>query len=430
MHRLLATPPDRTDVSRRVQPKVFYGWWVTAALAVTQTVGYGVLYYAFAVFLGPMQRDLHATTTQIAGALTLAVLISGLAAPPIGRWLDRHGGRGLMTGGSILGTLAVLGWSQVDDLPGLYAAMAVLGLASAMVFYEPAIAVLVGWFDAPRRATALLTVTVVAGFASTIFLPLTGILVEAYGWRIALLVLAAIHGTITIPLHALVVRRPPQPETQPGKTRNDRANSAVRGAVRDRPFWLLGAAFVAQIAATATIVVHLVVYLTTLGHSGTFAAAVAGLLGVLSVTGRLVTTGLQRRWPVAIVTGTVFAVQSLAAAALPFLGPSSAGAIVCVLLFGFGFGVATLARPALLSQDYDTAAYGTLSGALALPITITKAVAPLVAATLALASSYTAVMLAAATCCAIAAACLLAHRRTTSHPPATGPASGTRSLMA
>ena len=86
---------------------------LVGALAVTQTVGYGVLYYAFAAVLGPISTDLGVTVTTVTGALTLAVLVAAAAAIPVGRWLDRRGGRGLMTAGSALGGGAVAAWSAV-----------------------------------------------------------------------------------------------------------------------------------------------------------------------------------------------------------------------------------------------------------------------------------------------------------------------------
>lgn len=383
-----------------------------AAFAITQTVGYGVLYYAFAVLLTPMVADLHTSTAAVTATLTFAVLVSATAAIPIGRWLDRHGGRSLMTTGSILGTVAIAAWSQVHNLAQLYVVFAAIGLASAMVLYEAAFAVIVRTADADRRPSALLAITIVAGFASSIFLPLTGALTEHLGWRGALLALAALHGAITIPLHALVVpgrlsARTPKPPAASGRAMN------LRTALRDRGFWLLVAGFSLQGAAVATIAVHLVAYLTRVGHSLVFATTIAGLLGVLSVTGRLVTTGLRYRASTATVTATVFALQGLAVAFLPALGHSSAGAVVCVVAFGFGFGVASLARPALLAQRYGTIAYATISGALTLPATIAKATAPLVAAVIyTAAGSYTPVMTAAAAACLTAAACLaMAGRR-------------------
>ena len=78
------------------------GWRIVWALAVTETVSYGVLYYAFAVFLPAMQQHLADSQTALAGAFSLSVLVTGAGAIPAGVWLDRHGARGLMTAGSVL----------------------------------------------------------------------------------------------------------------------------------------------------------------------------------------------------------------------------------------------------------------------------------------------------------------------------------------
>jgi predicted MFS family arabinose efflux permease len=390
---------------------------LVGALAATQTVGYGVLYYAFAVFLTPMVADLQTTPTAVTGALTLAVLVTAAAAIPVGRFLDRRGGRGLMSAGSTLGTVAVLGWSQVHSVAALYGVFAVMGLASAMVFYEPAFAVIVAHFDARSRSHTLLAVTVVAGFSSSIFLPLAGLLNAHLGWRGALVALAAIHATITIPLHWFVLPRAAPRSRAPARRSASDRTAVVRAALGTRPFWLLVVAFVAQTAAIATIAVHLVTYLSTLGHTATFAAAIAGLLGILSVTGRLVTTGLYRRLATTTVTAATFALQGIAIAALPAVGRAATGAIACVVLFGLGFGVGTIARPILLAERYGTTAYASLAGTLALPVTLGKAAAPMAAAILVTTTGgYTPVMAAVAAACLLAAALLLL----TQHQPRRG----------
>ncbi|MFI6533100.1 MFS transporter [Nonomuraea sp. NPDC050547] len=373
---------------------------MVAALAITQTAGFGVLYYAFSVFIMPMSRELRAGVPQLTGALTLSILLSGLVAPLIGGWLDRRGGRGLMTLGSALGAGALLAWSQVQNLVQLYLVCAVLGVASAMVLYEAAFAVIVAWFDAARRPRALLAVTIVAGFASSIFLPVTGLLVERYGWRAALVVLAVGYGLLAVPLHWLTVRRRAAERPPPSR-------AAVGAALRERPFWLLALAFLAQTGAVSVMGILLVTYLIALGHSPVFAAAVAGLLGVLSVTGRVVTTGLQSRFRVAPVAAAVFALQGGAALLLPIAGRGVAGAIGAVVLFGLGFGVATIARPALLAERYGTAAYASISGALALPITVAKAVAPPIAALM----GFPVAMIAVAACCLTGTVGLIAYDR-------------------
>ncbi|GIH97271.1 MFS transporter [Planobispora siamensis] len=379
-------------------------WDLVAALAVTSTVGYGVMFYAFAIFLTPVARDLGTGSAQVTAALTLAIVVNAAAAPLVGRLLDRYGGRWLMTGGSVLGTLTVLAWSRVESLPALYAVFACMGVAMALTLYEPAFAVVVSWFDGRSRATALLAVTVVAGFATTIFSPLAGLLNEWYGWRQALVVLAVVLGVVTVPLHLLVVRRGPD-DAHPPRT------GAVGEALRDPAFWLLTGAFVAQSGAVYTLAMHLVSYLTSLGHPGPFASLVTGLVGVLSVTGRLATTGLQRRWPAATVAAVMFTVQAAGAALLPALGGTASGAVACVLLFGIGYGVGTIARPVLFAEHFGVAGYGAIAGAATLPIALMTALGPLGGAGLEQTAGYTSVMVAVAVLCLVAAVALVVHHR-------------------
>jgi MFS family permease len=149
------------------------------ALAVTETISYGVLYYAFAAFLVPMQQSLGYGQTILAGAFSLSVLLTGAGAVPAGAWLDRHGARALMTAGSLLAGGCVLLWSRAGGVLTLYLAFAGIGLAGAAVQYEPAFATVNAYFDIQRQ-NALLTLTMVAGLASTIFGPASALLIRAW----------------------------------------------------------------------------------------------------------------------------------------------------------------------------------------------------------------------------------------------------------
>ncbi|MGP3964743.1 hypothetical protein ACTWPT_53200 [Nonomuraea sp. 3N208] len=158
----------------------------------------------------------------------------------------------------------------------------------------------------------------------------------------------------------------------------------------------------------ATVSVLLITYLIHLGHTPVFAATTAGLLGVLSVTGRLVTTGLRRRGAAAPIAAGIFALQGIGALLLPMVGDTVPGAISCVLLFGIGFGVGTITRPHLLAERYGIAAYVTLSGRITLFSVAVKALAPLGA--VALATGYGWVIGAITTACAAAFALVAYHR--------------------
>jgi predicted MFS family arabinose efflux permease len=408
------------------------GWRIVMVFAITQTLGYGCLYYAFAVLLHPVAADLHTSTAVVTGALTTAVLTWAIVAVPVGRWLDRHGGRAIMTIGSLAGAALLAGWSQVREVWQLYLVFIGLGAAMAMALYEAATAVVVSWFLPEQRSRALLAMIVVAGFASTIFMPLTGWLNDHYGWRTTLLVLAVVYGAVAVPLHAFVVRRPPD-----GASAHQRATAAqrrtlVRAAVRDGRFWCLAVAFVAHAAAMSTMTIHLVGYLIARGHPATFAATVAGLLGVLSVTGRLLLTAAARRFRLSTVVAIVFTIQAVAALGLLAAAGTRVGAVLAVTGFGIGFGVASLAGPALLADRYGTTAYASIAGTLAAPVTLAKAGAPLAAATLYTATGdYRPVLLTVGGLSLLAAAGILARAATPApadHPVAARPSRAATSI--
>jgi hypothetical protein len=410
--------PARTSVAGPgVWPRRFYGWRIVSALAVTETVSWGILYYAFAVFQVPMRAELEFSTATMTGAFSVAVAVTGVAAVPVGRWLDRHGARGLMTAGSIAAVGLVLAWSRVTTVAGLYAVFAGIGLVSAAVLYEPAFAVVIRWF-ATGRSRALLAVTVVAGFASTIFLPVSHALIDALGWRHALVVLAGALAVTTVLPHALVLRRdprdlglhpdgadsPPPTTDVPVAAPSRGLRATASAAAGDRGFRWLTLAFAANTLVVIVVAVHLYPFLVEHGHSAGFAAAATGALGALSVTGRLVLTGATSRWPVATVTATAFGLQAAAALLLLAAGSTTAGAVGFVVLFGLGFGVGTIARPAMLADAYGVRDYATLAALVGIALTAAKTAGP-VAAGLArtVTGSYTAVLLAVAAAAALAA---------------------------
>ena len=355
-------------------------------LGFTAMASYGVLSYAFAVFIVPMSADLGWSKATITGAFSIAQLISGAAAIPLGRWIDRHGARGVMTGGAVLGTLGLLAWSRVTSVPGFYAVWLVIGVASTAVFYEPAFVIIATWFRRDR-GRALTLLTFMGGFASIVFVPLTAYLVERVGWRPALVWLAVIYAMLGILPNALVLRRRPadlglEPDGRRGAEHDARALATepersmdAREAIRSRAFLWLTVAFALSGLATTAVTVHLVPLLRERGFSPTFAGAAMGMLGLMALPGRLVFTPLGGRWPRANVTAVGFALGAVATVAL-LLGRGSLATWMFVGLFGAGFGALAPARAALLAETFGPARYGEISGVLAFVMSLARAVAP------------------------------------------------------
>jgi MFS family permease len=349
-------------------------WALVLTLSLTETVSWGVLYYAFSVFIRPMQVSFGWSRASITGAFSLAVLLSAIVGLPLGRWLDRRGSWLVMVAGSSAAAVLVLGWAAVGNLAALYAVWAGIGVVMAAVLYEPAFAVIATAFP-DRRADALTLLTFLGGFASVIFLPLAGWLVIDLGWRSALVVLAGLLAIVTLPLHLLVLpRRRDDAVTVAPAARAVGAGEAVRGAT----FRWLTAAFCLTVFASSAITVHLVPYLIDRGYNPAFAATTAGLVGVAALPGRLIFTPLGDRMPRAGVTAVIFLLQAAGIAVLVGVG-GLGGVIAFVLLFGAGFGAVTPARAAMVADTYGPTAYASISGVMMLFVTGARALGPLVA---------------------------------------------------
>lgn len=407
----------RVTTTLRSRRRDFPGWHMVWTLSATCTVAYGVLFYAFAVFVVPMREELGATTGQLSGALSLGIAVNGVTAIWVGKHLDRHGARWLMAGGSLLGAASVAAWSRADGLVSLYLAFVGVGLAGAAVMYEPAFTLVTRWFDRDR-STALLTITVVAGFASTIFLPLSQVLVDRIGWRDALLVFAVLLALCALP-QALLLRRapsdlglgvdgdPPHPVVEAPQPRDPQEVSVAWGR---RPVRLLAvAAFLESLSGTV-IAVHLVAYLRDDGVTAGTAATAAGAIGILSVAGRIAVTGLAQRVGLARLAALMVGGQAVGVAALLLL-PRGPGIATFVLLFGAGFGVMTIAQPWLLGRYVPVRVFGSVSGRLASVVGAGRVVAPVAAGALITATGYTPALLVVAVCSLGAAALLVGAER-------------------
>ena len=364
--------------------RLHYGWVVLSALCVTETVSWGIMYYGFAVFLRPMEEALGWSRVALTGAFSIGLLTSALAAVPVGRWIDGHGGRVLMTLGSCAGVALMLAWSRVETLPAFYAIWCGFGLVLAATLYEPAFAVLVGWFE-HRRDRALLILTLAAGLASTIFVPLATWLLQRQGWRAALVSLAGMVAVTTIPLHALVLRRPPsrthaRTDQEPTSTETT-ASVSTDQALRSSIFWVLSAAFVVGNFATMSVTVHFIPYLLERGWSMTTAATAMAWLGAMQLLGRVVFAPVVRHFGHREVTATVFAVQAVAMIQLGLLDrlPTIVPLVVCL---GAANGMATLARATIVAEIFGPLHYGSISGAMSVGSTMARAAGPVVSSAL------------------------------------------------
>ena len=358
----------------RTQP-IPYGWVLVAALSVTETISWGIVYYTFPVLLQSIERDLGISRVAATGALSVALAVSALAGVPAGRWLDRHGPRALMTVGSCLATGLLLAWSRVHGLGALYAVWGGMGLAMAAILYEPAFAAVVHWFP-QRRERALLILTLVAGLASTIFMPLAAWLLGRFGWRMTVQLLAVFLAATTIPIHALVLRPNPVGRAAAAGAAEPAEGVPLRAALATVGFWVLALAFAESSFVAVAVSVHAVPYLTQRGYTSTLAAAAVGWTGAMQLLGRVLFVPVVTWFGSGRATAAIFLAQGAGLVLLALSGHLSL-LILTVVLLGSANGMATLARATTVADRFGRRYYGSVSGAIATGANGARALAPI-----------------------------------------------------
>jgi MFS family permease len=368
---------------------------VVWTLAAAQVISWGSLYYAFSLFVVPMQETLGWSRPLLNGALSLGLLSTGAVAFPVGAWIDRHGGRSLMTLGSLLGGLLLLIWAQVESLWAFYLIWLLIGVSMAGVLYEPAFAVLTATFgaDARRAITAL---TLVGGFASTVFMPLTQLLIATLGWRQALLVLGGLNLTVCLPLHVLFVPAAPvpgSPQIIPDVEATTSPGDEFSAIMRGRIFWGLAIWFTAANATASGFVFQFVPLLHAWGVGMTAILTSVALIGPMQVTGRVVLMLFSSRLETREIGTAVVFLLPTAVLALLFLAHTPAWLGLCAALYGAANGIMTIVRGTAVADLIGRTHYGAINGALTVPTMVAKSLAPVATAAIWTATGDPSVML-------------------------------------
>ncbi|HZW45888.1 MAG TPA: MFS transporter [Microvirga sp.] len=368
-------------------------WAFVGALSLAQLVSFGTIFYAFALFMDPMGQELGWSKSELTAAYSLALGTSAFCAVPIGRLIDLGHGRAVMTGGSVLAAVLLVLWSQVESYPAFVLIWAAMGLSMSCVFYEPGFAVLARrlGFLARRGITFM---TLVGGFASTVFIPLTHLLIEHLGWRSTLLVLAGFNLLLCAVIHAIFIPPALKPSPQPASEQPRTLPSSARSILLTASFWCFVTSSVLQGLIAAGLPIHLILLLTERGYSLEMAVIAFSIIGPAQVAGRMA-MALGERAVGMKGTGLVtLGLGVLAFGLLPILPAGSWLVAAFAALFGASNGMMTIVRALLPPELFGRENYGVIQGMIAMPVRLTTASAPfLFGALWAWWGSYTAVMI-------------------------------------
>lgn len=353
------------------------------ALGIAQICSWGTLYYSFALMAEAMRLELGWSKTEIYGAATLGLTLAGVAAYPVGAAIDRGQGRIVMSLASIGAGLLLFAWSQVSNVFVFYAIFAAIGCLQAATFYEPAFAVIARRVGSGNARRGITTLTLWGGFASTVFIPLIQVLIDAIGWRDALMVLGAINIVVCGGLYFLAIDPAKDyvvPVRQPHETPPLAGRKAVTWAMRRPVFWALMVALVGYEAAFAALTFHLYPLLLERGLDTAGVVTVLAVIGPAQVAGRILIMMFAPNAPIRSVGSIIVIAFPLAVLGFALAPPNVAIIAVIAAFYGGANGMITIVRGLMVPEMISKDAYGAINGALVAPMNIMLAVSPLAAA--------------------------------------------------
>ena len=369
---------------------------LVTALGIGQICSWGSLYYSFPLIAEAMGAELGWSKPDLYGAATLGLMLAALAAYPVGVAVDRGYGRWVMGLSSLAAGGLLLLWSQVTSLLAFYVLVGGIGALQAATLYEPAFAVVARRVGPGHSRAGITALTLWGGFASTVFIPLVQWLLNHWGWREALMALAAVNVLICASAYLLFISpardAKPASDVTPDEQR-ERNRLAVREALHRPVFWALLVSLTAYAAMFSAFTFHMYPLLRERGIDTASVVQAIALIGPAQVAGRVVISLFGARASMCAVGTAVVTIFPLAFGALAFLRADFwTVAAVCVV-YGGANGIFTIVRGMVVPEMLSRHAYGAINGLLTVPMTLARAAAPVGAAALwAVGSSYDGVL--------------------------------------
>ena len=343
---------------------------LVGALGIAQIISWGSLYYAIGVLGAPMRAELGVSELFLFGSFTAGLLVCGAIAPATGRAIDRLGGSRVLAVGSVAGALGMAVLAMANGAAMVVFGWAIAGASMAATLYDPAFATLSQHAgDKYRRAVTALTL--LGGFASTVFWPLSKVLLDAFGWRATWGAYAALQIAVCLPIHLFVI---------PARARagsSTQATSHERRAAGKRPgLAKLNAAFAIANLVVGVVAVHMVGLLTGAGLTTSEAIAISVLMGPMQVAGRIVEMAFLKRAHATHVGVVALSLIVIAIVVLMLVSGGGVLALLFVMAYGAGNGILTIVRGAAPAEMYGAESLGGLLGHLSRASSYARALGP------------------------------------------------------
>lgn len=355
--------------------KVFYGWWVVGACFFIALYMGGIIFYGFTAIFEPIANELGWSYTQISFAASLRGLEISLLAPLLGMLTDRWGPRRLIFSGAVITAVGLIFLSQATSLGTFYGAFVIIAIGMSGCSMTVLMTATANWF---HRKVGLASGIAVSGFGlGGLLIPVIVRLIEMYEWRMTMTILAWGVLVIVLPMSLLFRHKPEQYGYLPdGKVESPvtldngpnlspavEVDFKAKQALKTSTFWHIALAFTFHTMLISATVTHIMPYLSSIGVARVRSSLIATALPLISIGGRIGLGWLGDKVNRRQITAGAFAMMGLG---MLFFGYASNAGIWLLapflILFGTGYGGASVLRAALAREYFGRTNFGTIFG--------------------------------------------------------------------
>jgi MFS family permease len=347
---------------------------VIPVLGVTQILAWGSSYYLLAVLAQPIAGDTGWPLAWVVGGLSLGLLVAGIVSPRVGDGIQRFGGRPVLAASAVLLASGLIGLALSPNLPIYIISWLVLGTGMGAGLYDAAFATL-GRLYGQRARTAIATLTLFGGFASTVCWPLSAMFVSEFGWRNACLIYAGIHILVLLPLYVFALPREPRQVMAPIPHASAEAERQIANvpAVPKLLFVLIALVVTISSIISALLSVHLLTILQARDIALAAAVALGAIVGPAQVGARAIEMLISRfHHPI----WTKFASTVFVASGVGMLWMGMPIIAAALIFYGAGNGIESIARGTLPLAVFGERRYPSIMGRIAMPSLIGQAASP------------------------------------------------------
>ena len=357
--------------------QVYYGWWLLAGSIAAMALGSGVSFWAFGLYIEPLEEQFGWSRGEVSGGLSLALLTGGLSGPLIGRWIDTRGPRQVILFGAVTTALTYVLLATTSELWQWYLYSAINGMFRQMMFFIPFQALISRWFDR-RRGVALSILGTGFALGGVVVVPAMRLVIDTLGWPASFVASGIAITLLFLPLGVLLVRNDPSDvgaapdgdalpdagSAEAEASARARSGLTLRAALATPHFWLVGIGFTFFFFGLFGMLVHQIPLYVSLGVPRGTAALIVSATAALGIGSRLafgVIADRVRRFEHLVIAMCACLASALIAL---LLDSGAVGISLFVVFWVCGTGGGPIVEAMLLTRMFGLAHFATLLGAI------------------------------------------------------------------